>query len=120
MITSLEDAIVERWHARKILRITTLRHCVRYLMMPESLSPGAKVQPNLSTLRSRWIQHGLEFDVEGACADTAPVHRAEHLDITDRIEAEAARDGSTRPASTSCGDFSSEGFMVASAARPGA
>ena len=25
MMTSLEDAIVKRWHARKILRITTLR-----------------------------------------------------------------------------------------------
>ncbi len=54
------------------------------------MSPGAKVQPNLST--SRRIQCGLEFDVEGACSGAAAVHRAENLDIADGIEAKTARD----------------------------
>jgi hypothetical protein len=34
----------------------------------------------------------LEFNVEGACSDAASVHRAENLDIADRIETKAARD----------------------------
>src|SRR5262249_17306630 len=37
------------------------------------------------------IQCRLQFDVERARTDAAPVHRAQHLDILDGIEAEAAR-----------------------------
>src|SRR5256714_14021413 len=58
-----------------------------------TLSPGAKVQPNLLTLRSpAGFNAACSFDVDGACSDAASVHRAENLDIADWIETEAARD----------------------------
>ena len=38
------------------------------------------------------IQCRLQFDVERARTDPAPVHRTQNLDIADGIEAEAARD----------------------------
>jgi hypothetical protein len=38
------------------------------------------------------VQGPLQFDVERAGADTAPVHGAEHLNVTNRIEPEARRD----------------------------
>ena len=38
------------------------------------------------------IEGGLQFDVEGARSDAASVHRAENLDVADRIETKAARD----------------------------
>src|SRR6266568_2594921 len=40
------------------------------------------------------IQGRLQFDVERARTDAAPVHRAQHLYIPDGIEAEATRDAS--------------------------
>jgi hypothetical protein len=39
------------------------------------LAPGAKVQPNFSTLRS---STGLSADVQGTCADSAPVVTVPH------------------------------------------
>jgi hypothetical protein len=45
----------------------------------------AKVQPNRSTLRSRRIECCLEFNVQRPCSYTAPIHRAEHQDVADRI-----------------------------------
>src|SRR6266496_1051819 len=41
---------------------------------------------------ARRVQRRLKFNVKGARADAASVHRAEHLDIADWIETEAARD----------------------------
>src|SRR5262249_18272707 len=41
---------------------------------------------------ARRIQCRLQFDVERARTNAAPVHRTQHLDIADGIEAEAARD----------------------------
>src|SRR4029077_11779235 len=38
------------------------------------------------------VQRRLQLDVEGACAKAAPVHRAQHLDVTYGIEPEALRD----------------------------
>ena len=40
---------------------------------------------------ARRVEGGLQFDVERAGAGTAPVHRAQHLDILHGIEAEALR-----------------------------
>ena len=58
-----------------------------------TLSPGAKVQPKRSTLRSpAGFKRLLQFDVERAGADAAAVHRAQHLDVADGIETEALRD----------------------------
>ena len=58
-----------------------------------TLSPGAKVQPKLLDLTlTGGVQRCLEFDVERASANAAAVHRAEHLDITDRIETKPAWD----------------------------
>jgi hypothetical protein len=33
----------------------------------------------------------LQFDIEGACADAAPIHRAKNLDVADGVEAESFR-----------------------------
>src|SRR5215470_9121290 len=38
------------------------------------------------------IESGLQRQVQGACASPAPMHRAEHLHISDRIETEAGWD----------------------------
>jgi hypothetical protein len=38
------------------------------------------------------IEGGLQLDVQRACAHTTAVHRTEHLDVSNGIEAEAARD----------------------------
>ena len=57
-----------------------------------TLSPGAKVQPNLDFALARRIQCRLEFNVEGTCSDAAAVHRAQNLDIADWIETKAVRD----------------------------
>jgi hypothetical protein len=43
---------------------------------------------------ARRVQRRLKFNVEGAGADAASVHRAQHLDITDWIKIEATRDAS--------------------------
>jgi hypothetical protein len=58
-----------------------------------TLSPGAKgpAEP-LDLAFARRVQRRLKFNVKGAGADAASVHRAEHLDIADWIETEAARD----------------------------
>ena len=40
------------------------------------------------------IERGLQFNIEGPCSDPASVHRAENLDVADRIETKAARDAS--------------------------
>jgi len=57
------------------------------------LVAGAKVQPKRSTLRSpAGFSAFLQFHVERAGADTAAVHRAQHLDVADGIKAEALRD----------------------------
>jgi hypothetical protein len=57
-----------------------------------TLSPGAKVQPNLSTLRSPAGFNAACSSMLRERAPTTTVHRAENLDIADRIETEPARD----------------------------
>src|SRR5262249_10603057 len=37
----------------------------------------------------RGIERGLQFDVQGACTNPASVHRTQHLDVPDGVEAEA-------------------------------
>jgi hypothetical protein len=74
-----------------------------------TLSLDANVHPNLSTLRSPAGFNGRpEFDVEGARSDAAPVHRAEHPDIADRIETEAALNASFQKLD----DASNRGFRI--------
>ena len=41
---------------------------------------------------TRAIERLLQIDVEGPSAEATAVHRAQHLDVTDRIEAVAGRD----------------------------
>src|SRR6266849_6102250 len=58
-----------------------------------TLSPGQKVQPNRSMRTSpRRVQRVLQLDIERAGAETAAVHRAKHLNVAYRVEAEALRD----------------------------
>src|SRR4029077_10096975 len=58
-----------------------------------TLSPGAKVQPNLSTLRSpAGFNAAWSSMLRERAPDAAAVHWAEDLDITDWIETKAARD----------------------------
>ena|SRR5208337_594094 len=57
---------------------------------------------------SSGVQSRLQFDVERAGANAAAIHRAKHLDVVDRIQAEAAtgpRESTThraRPSVTVC------------------
>jgi hypothetical protein len=44
----------------------------------------------------RRVESGLEFDVERSRADAPAVHRAQHLDVADGIEAEASGDAGLR------------------------
>jgi hypothetical protein len=41
---------------------------------------------------ARGVQHRLQFDVQRTRANAAAVHRAEHLDVADRVQAEAFGD----------------------------
>ena len=43
------------------------------------------------------VQRRLQFDVERAGADAAAVHRAQHLDVADGIEAEALAESVSSP-----------------------
>ena len=58
-----------------------------------TLSPGAKVQPNsLDFAFAGGVQRRLEFDVERTRANAAAIHRTEHLDVADRVQADAFGD----------------------------
>ena len=46
----------------------------------------------LDLMLSGGVQRRLQFDVERACADAAPVHGAQNLDVANGIEAEARGD----------------------------
>jgi hypothetical protein len=56
------------------------------------LSPGAKVSETLNFVLAGWIQCRLQFNIERTSPHTAPVHRAEDLNVADGIEAEARGD----------------------------
>ena len=43
------------------------------------------------------VQRRLQFDVERSRADATAVHRAEHLDVADRVQAEAFGNAGLRP-----------------------
>ena len=49
--------------------------------------PPEALDPTLA----RGVQCCLQFDIEGACADAAPIHRAKNLDVADGVEAESFR-----------------------------
>ena len=52
-----------------------------------------KVEPKRSTrVLARRVERLLQIDVERPRAEAAAVHRAQHLDVADRVEAEARRD----------------------------
>src|SRR5208337_1815307 len=58
-----------------------------------TLSPGAKgPAETLNFAFARGVQRRLQFDVERTRANAAPVHRAKHLDVADRVQAEALGD----------------------------
>src|SRR6202050_2010511 len=59
-----------------------------------TLSPGAKVQPKRSTLRSPAGFKAACNSMLSERANTAPIHRAEHLDIADGVQAETLWDAS--------------------------
>ena len=58
-----------------------------------TLSPGQKVQPKRSMRTSTGgVQCLLQLNIERAGTETAPVHRAEHLDVAYRVKPKAFRD----------------------------
>ena len=57
------------------------------------MSPGPKVQPKRSTLDlAGRVQQPLQLEVQRPGAEPAAVHRAQHLDVADRVEPEPGRD----------------------------
>jgi hypothetical protein len=59
-----------------------------------TLPPMEKVVPNFSTFGSpRGLRaRSLQLDVQRACADAAPVHGKQNLDVANGVEVEALRD----------------------------
>ena len=52
---------------------------------------AAEAEP-LDASLSRWVQCVLQLDIERACPEAAAVHRAEHLNVADRVDREALGD----------------------------
>jgi hypothetical protein len=57
-----------------------------------TLSPGEGPAETLDLTVARGVQRCLQINVERTRANAASVHRAEHLDIEDRVQTEAFGD----------------------------
>jgi hypothetical protein len=77
----------EKWRIGRSAATTTRRRRDRLNGQPQEREGPAEA---LNLTFAGRIQRGLKLDVEGAGTDAAPVHRAQHLDIADGIEPEAA------------------------------
>ena len=78
------------WHATSISLFSTLRLERDFILDLHDLIAGCEGPPKALDLAiAGGIECSLQFDVQGACTNPASVHRTQHLDVSNGVEAEA-------------------------------